>query len=232
MAPEEVPDSVFEQIEPGILQEIGDPVPVTFAATVVYIPVLLVSLLLCLFWVKSLPERGHTWGSILLDLSLGVLVGFSLVALTFFLARYLRSLRELELEFKKVLGPLSLSKIIYLALLSGITEEICFRGFMQPWLGYLATSILFGMLHFVPVKIFIPWTLFALAVGFIFGGLLELRGSLLAPMVAHVLVNGINLHLIVSGRRLRPATGEIERPSLELSSAAQDAGQAQASRPT
>ena len=202
MSSDDVPDSVFEEIEPEILAEIGDPVPVTFAATVVYLPILVVSLLLCVFWQETIPGPRFSAGEILTDLGLGAAVGLSLVFLTVFLARYLRPLRELEISFQKVLGPLPTSHIIYLALLSGIAEESCFRGWMQPWMGYVPTSILFGLLHFVPSKVFLPWTLFALLVGFIFGALFEWRESLVAPMTAHILVNGINLHLIVTGRRL------------------------------
>jgi len=76
---------------------------------------------------------------------------------------------------------------------------------MQPWLGFVPTSIIFGALHFVPSKVFIPWTVFALAAGFIFGALLEWRGSLVSPICAHIMVNAINLSMIVTGRRLRSA---------------------------
>ena len=202
MPNDDVPDSVFDEIEENILAEIGDPVPVTFAATVVYLPILAISLLLCILWQKTLPGPRFALTDVLQDIGIGAAVGLSLVALTFFLARLLRPLRELEIGFQKVLGPLPTRHIIYLALLSGIAEESCFRGWMQPWIGYVPTSILFGLLHFVPSKVFIPWTLFALLVGFIFGALFEWRESLIAPMTAHILVNGINLHLIVTGRRL------------------------------
>ena len=36
------------------------------------------------------------------------------------------------------------------------------------------------------------------------GGLLEWRESLIAPIAAHIIVNGVNLHLIVSGKSPQP----------------------------
>jgi hypothetical protein len=124
-----------------------------------------------------------------------------MVGVTWSLARALRALQELEREFQKVLGSLAPTRILALAVLSGTAEELLFRGSLQPWLGYVATSLLFGCLHFVPSIVFFPWTLFAIGAGFIFGGLFSWRGSLVGPIVAHSLVNGINLHLIVTGRR-------------------------------
>jgi membrane protease YdiL (CAAX protease family) len=212
MPQEDVPESVFEDIEPGVLEEIGDPVTVTFAASVIYIPIFLISAALCIFWQKTIPGPSFSASRVLEDLGIGCAVGLALVGLTVFLARYLRPLRTLEVEFKSVLGPLDRKTIVYLAVLSGLTEEFCFRGWMQPLLGYVFTSILFGCLHFVPSKRFLPWTFFALVVGFVFGGLMEWRESLVAPIAAHMLVNGINLYLIVSGKRLRPLSATEEAP--------------------
>jgi membrane protease YdiL (CAAX protease family) len=93
--------------------------------------------------------------------------------------------------------------------LSATAEECLFRGTLQPWLGYVPTSILFGLLHFVPIRVFLPWTAFAMIAGFVFGALFGGTGNLITPIVAHALVNGVNLHLIVRGRRAPPA-GEPE----------------------
>ena len=212
MQHEDLPDSVFDDIDPNVLEEIGDPVPVTFAATVIYLPILVISLALCIFWQETVPGSASSVSKVLADVGIGCAVGLALVCFTVFLARFLRPLRELEVEFKKVLGPLPRGMIIYLAVLSGIAEESCFRGWMQPLLGYVVTSLLFGILHFVPSRVFLPWTFFALGVGFVFGGLMDWRQSLIAPVCAHVLVNGVNLHLIVTGKRLRPL-----RPTEEAS---------------
>ncbi|MAG56308.1 MAG: hypothetical protein CMJ83_08465 [Planctomycetes bacterium] len=188
-------------IDPEVLEEIGDPVPIPLAATVVYIPVLLLGLVLAIFWQDTFPGE-HVHGTRLAtDVGIGLLVGLGLVTVTWLLVRMLGSLQELEVEFRKVLGPLPLSQILLLALLSGVAEELMFRGAMQPWLGWVATSLIFGGLHFVPSTTFLPWTMFAIGAGFLFGWLFDERQSLIAPMVAHVVVNAINLYLIVNGKR-------------------------------
>lgn len=188
-------------IDPEIREEIGDPIPIPTAATVVYVPVLLLGLGLATFWQKTFPGPNFWWPRVLEDAALGFAVGLALVIVTWGLARYLRPLQELEEEFRRVLGPLPIQRILALAFLSGVAEEVLFRGTLQPWMGYVATSILFGCLHFVPSAIFLPWTLFALGCGFLFGWIFDLRDSLIAPVVAHVTVNAMNLFLIVRGKR-------------------------------
>lgn len=189
-------------IDPEIRAEIGDPVPIAFAARLVYLPILVVSAGCAFFVLETIPGANLTPGHVLEDLGIGAGVAIAMVFVTWVLGRCLHSLQELEHEFRKILGDLDTRTIIGLALLSGAAEETLFRGCLQPWLGYVATSVLFGCLHFVPSRVFLPWTLFALASGFVFGGLFSWRGNLIAPTVAHMLVNGINLHLIVTGRRV------------------------------
>ena len=58
-----------------------------------------------------------------------------------------------------------------------------------PW----APGILF-LLAWVPLHL--GWTVFAIAVGFLFGFLYEWTGNLIAPIAAHTLVNAVNLRLL------------------------------------
>ena len=104
--------------------------------------------------------------------------------------------RQLHISFRTLLGPLSSTEITVFALTSGIAEEFFFRGALQPWLGFVAASVLFGVVHLGPSRKFLPWTLWAIAMGFLFGGLYELTGELVGPMLAHILVNYENLHFI------------------------------------
>ncbi len=101
--------------------------------------------------------------------------------------------RRLEMEFARLIGPLSTRDIAIMAILSGIGEELFFRGAMQPSLGLVATSLIFGLLHIGPGKRFLPWTAFALVIGFVLGWFFEETGTLLAPIVAHIGINLINL---------------------------------------
>jgi membrane protease YdiL (CAAX protease family) len=95
-----------------------------------------------------------------------------------------------------VLGRLSVSECIALALLSGVAEESFFRGALQPQVGLLAASTLFALAHFAPRRDLWPWTLCSFAAGLALGGLFAWTGNLVAPVVAHALVNAVNLRVL------------------------------------
>jgi hypothetical protein len=95
-----------------------------------------------------------------------------------------------------VLGRRSVVECVVLALASGIAEEAFFRGALQPHVGLVAASVIFGAVHFVPRREFLPWTAFAIAAGFLLGWLFEHSGNLVAPVVAHATINAVNLWLL------------------------------------
>lgn len=218
--PASVPDHSLESlIDPELRKEIGDPVPVTFAASVVYVPLCVLGLGAAAFWTKTLTGPSYAAPRVLADAALGAGAAVLITLLTNGLASRVRALRELEIEFRRVLGSLGKGQILRLAALSGATEEVVFRGVLQPlfaepeFLGLgdfkavAATSLVFGALHFLPHKVFVPWTLFAFFIGILSGALYAWRDSLVAPTALHVVLNALNLHLISSGRRLaRPTT--------------------------
>jgi membrane protease YdiL (CAAX protease family) len=142
-------------------------------------------------WV-ALPFPGST----LAALGSGVLVGLVVVAGTRVAVRRTGWARDLHVEFREILGPLRGWEIAVFALTSGIAEEMFFRGAMQPALGVWASSLVFGLVHVGPVKRFWVWTLWATLMGFVFAALYATTGELLAPVVAHVLINYENMHFI------------------------------------
>jgi membrane protease YdiL (CAAX protease family) len=115
---------------------------------------------------------------------------------------------DLEEEFRRILGHLEPGEICLLAIASGLGEEVLFRGALQPLLGYVLASILFGLVHTGPGRKFLPWTLFALGVGFFFGAVVMWRQCLLPVIVAHTVVNGVNLVRI--SQHAVPETGDGE----------------------
>ncbi len=131
--------------------------------------------------------------TVALDLGLGVVTGLGLVLLWIAARRALPSARRLEEELAELLGKVDTSEVVALALLSGVAEEIFFRGAMQGALGWPIATLAFTLLHFGPGRAFRLWTLFAGVAGLAFAGLVVWRGTLLAPIVAHVVVNAINL---------------------------------------
>jgi membrane protease YdiL (CAAX protease family) len=113
--------------------------------------------------------------------------------------------QRLARHLAELVGRPSPGQIALLALSSGIAEEAFFRGALQPRVGLVAASLLFGLAHFVPRRELLPWTGFSVVAGFLLGGLFEGTGNLLAPIVAHVGINGVNLTLLV--RRYGPRRG-------------------------
>jgi len=99
-------------------------------------------------------------------------------------------------ELAAVLGRLSVRQCIALAAMSGVAEEAFFRGALQPSLGLVGASLLFGLAHFVPRRALLPWTGFSIAAGFLLGILYDATGNLLAPVVAHGVINAVNLRVV------------------------------------
>lgn len=90
--------------------------------------------------------------------------------------------------------PLGVATI---ALLGPVAEELCFRGAViggmlrqgcRPWTAVAVSSLLFGLVHFNPAQV--P---FAAAMGLVLGVLYLRTGSLLLPMLVHVVNNSLSV---------------------------------------
>ncbi len=94
----------------------------------------------------------------------------------------LRGLRRAWDALESGIGTnLSVVEILVLALGSAISEELFFRGAVQPAVGLVPASILFGLLHPLGVS-YVVW---ATVAGGALGGLALATGGLIAPMTAH-----------------------------------------------
>jgi hypothetical protein len=130
------------------------------------------------------------------DVALGLVAAGAVIGLSSELTRRTRFGAELARTLAQLLGPLTVAQCVVLALSSGIAEEAFFRGALQPRVGLLAASLLFGAAHLAPRRELLPWTAFSIAAGFLLGGLFEWTGNLVAPVVCHVVVNAVNLRLL------------------------------------
>jgi len=128
----------------------------------------------------------------------GVALGLAVVGLTRVATRRYRWARDLHTSFHDLLGPLTGRDIVILALASSVGEELLFRGALLPWLGPWLQAVVFALLHVGPGKRFLPWTLSAFALGLAFGELAVWTTNLGAPIVAHFLINFLNLRYIVA----------------------------------
>jgi membrane protease YdiL (CAAX protease family) len=133
----------------------------------------------------------------MLDVGSGAAVAVGLIGASRWLTRRTQVGRELAVELARLLGALRIWQIALLALASGLGEELFFRGALQPRVGLVPASLLFGLAHLLPSWPLALWSLFAAVAGLVFGLLFDGTGNLLAPVIAHVLVNAINLRWLV-----------------------------------
>jgi hypothetical protein len=136
------------------------------------------------------------------DGAVGAAAGLAVIGASWVLTRSTAWGEALARGLASLLGRPGAGEIAVLAAASGIAEEAFFRGALQPRVGLVAASLVFGLVHFVPRREFLPWTGFSVAAGFLLGWLFESTGNLVAPIAAHALVNGVNLGLLV--RRYAP----------------------------
>lgn len=164
-----------------------------------------IALLLALFvqdraaWVYPEPWLAlPSLQSHLLSLALGVVLGLAVVFVTRRLVERVAWAQELARALRPFASGLSGVGILVVALLSSVGEEFLFRGLLQPWLGNLGQALLFGLLHQLRGPSRWPWVAWAGIVGLLFGAVFALTGSLLGPICAHALINGLNLNYLQS----------------------------------
>ena len=115
-----------------------------------------------------------------------------------FLALYqlnIKSLTKIKTLLLDMLGPVLLryhwTDLLILAAIAGISEEILFRGVIQPWMesswgmltGLIVSSVLFGLVHAVTLLYFLLATLMSAYLGLLLD--VEASRNLLIPIVTH-----------------------------------------------
>lgn len=157
-------------------------------------------------WLWSLAFQGHGLGAQFprhdwpADLLTGALAGgaFSLAALA--LLGRVPSLKRIQRLLTTWLDMHALRAYhaILFGLLAGIPEEILFRGALQPELGLLITSVVFGALHAITPAYFV----YATVAGLLLGVMAAATGGLWAPVAAHTVIDVIMfLALMTAWRR-------------------------------
>ena len=134
-------------------------------------------------------------------LAIGVGTGLFLAATVAGLTVTFPTFRDLETEFAQIFADQRGFEALALALLSGIGEELFFRGAMQQALamklgttaGILATSLVFALFHVPFTRRLFTWPAMAFVAGVVLGYLLHWTGSLVAPIAAHVVVNAVGI---------------------------------------
>lgn len=73
--------------------------------------------------------------------------------------------------------------------LAGVSEELFFRGALQPLIGIILASLLFGFVHYYGKRDLLPYGIIAAVMGLIMGLAFEATNSLVVPVVAHSTYN-------------------------------------------
>lgn len=101
--------------------------------------------------------------------------------------------RALHLDLRPIAQGLTWWQIALIAGCSSLGEELLFRGLLQPWIGLLPTAVVFGVVHQSPGPSRWVWVCWATFVGLGFGLIFAVTGSLLGALLAHALINAVNL---------------------------------------
>lgn len=124
-------------------------------------------------------------------------VGLALGALSVLLTRAMVNkwgwAKHLHAELRPIARGITGTGIVVLAVTSAGGEELLFRGLLAPWIGLVPQALIFGLAHQIPGRSRWVWATWASAMGVLLGSIFQLTGSLVGPVVAHALVNGLNL---------------------------------------
>lgn len=160
-------------------------------------------------WLALSPLTG-----LALSLLVGAALAVGLVRASRELVRRAAWARDLHAGFRDVLGKTSSLEVVVFAGASGLAEELFFRGALQPAIGLVLATLVFGLVHVGPDRRFAPWIALALAVGALFGVLFAATGHLAGCILAHAWVNYANLHFIRTHDPSGPPRAAIRAPSL------------------
>jgi hypothetical protein len=139
------------------------------------------------------PEAQRRGAAPARDTVLGLTAAAALIYLSHEITRRTRWGETMARALAGMIGKRSLRDCIILAVASGLAEEAFFRGALQPRLGLVTASLIFGLAHFTPKRELLPWAGFAIVAGFLLGSLFIATGNLVAPIVTHIGVNAVNL---------------------------------------
>lgn len=164
-------------------------------------------------WLSGLTLRlGDPFESLLLGLFAAGVMGFINVRMLSCTGAwsFVKSLRRL---YGTLLVPM-FSKIRYrdvvlISVAAGIGEELLFRGVIQPTIGLIPASVIFGIAHFGG-RGMVMFGIWAGLMGLIFGWLAVTSDGLLASVVAHAGYDAIALTYIRRGGLSNVSSGSGE----------------------
>lgn len=137
--------------------------------------------------------------SVVFSLLLGGAFAALVVIGTRVLVEHVSWAKNLHRDLRPMTAQLDALGILAIAGLSALAEELVFRGLLQPWIGVVPQALIFGVAH---AQLSGPsrwvWVAWASLVGLALGSIYALSGSLLGAMLAHAVINGLNLAFLKS----------------------------------
>jgi hypothetical protein len=156
-------------------------------------------------WI-SWRELPLAWGGAVEGLIVGCGAAGVLGAANLYLLRWapelpgVRSVRQLYRDaLLPLFGRVTGTQIAIISLAAGAGEELLFRGAVQPELGLIPASVIFGLLH-MGGRGTLAFGCWAMVMGAALGGLAIWTGGLLAPIVAHAVYDAAAMSYIRWGR--------------------------------
>ncbi len=127
----------------------------------------------------------------------------------------IRPVRAIRRVYRDLLKPafagIGAREVVVISLAAGIGEELLFRGVLQPELGLIPASLIFGVLH-TGGRGTLAFGCWVALMGAALGWLAVATGGLLAPIVAHALYDAAALAYIRGGRECAAVAGRESRP--------------------
>jgi len=152
----------------------------------------------------------------ILELASGVVAGAAIVFGSWRLIDRWTPMRRLAEMLAEAVGRIGPVAALVLAASAGLAEEAVFRGSLWTLVALswgdaaalAVTTAAFGAVHGLFVRRMRAWGTFALAAGLVLGALRWGSGGILAPVVAHVVIDAINLPRLARFGASDPASGE------------------------
>ena len=151
---------------------------------------LLVAITVC-WWFYRGPSYWPTVGGWQEDMAIGLAAAIGFMVVNYLLLRCgsdVMPLRPIRTLYRTTLRPLfssvRVSDVIIISIAAGVGEELFFRGVLQPEIGLVPASIVFGLLHMGGRGTFL-FGCWVAVMGLALGILANVSDGLVAPIVAH-----------------------------------------------
>lgn len=157
------------------------------------------------WWCSRVLALPPSWGSPPRDAAIGVVAAFTLAVVNYLLLTRAPSnwvvdgVRSVYREtIQPLFGSMTPFGAVAIGVAAGVGEEWFFRGIVQPLLGLVGASVVFGLAHVGGLRM-LAFGVWAALMGLVMGALASVTGGLTAPMVAHGLYDVLALEYIRRG---------------------------------